>query len=135
MLWHTPFAFANQFVIALDLYILFLSRCMLFQEDDSCSNNAAISETMDEEYSFNEIQTEPNELGEEHLLTTTDSPIDIPNDVVFKPEPNLSSDAIEELLIEGLQCEFVSMLGKQKSHLKPAKLIFTYFHRKITNIL
>lgn len=79
---------------------------------------------MDDEYSFNEIQTEPHAFGEEHLLIT-DSSNDISNDAVFKSEPDPNSDAIEELLIDGMQCEFVSMLGREKPHLKTVEPIST----------
>lgn len=89
-----------------------------------CSTNATNSEISDEEYSFNEFLAEPHALDEEQpVLMTTDSPIDISNDVVFKSELDSNSDAIEELLIEGMQCEFVSMLGKKKSYSKTVKLL------------
>lgn len=58
-------------------------------------------------YPFNDMQTEPHALDEDQpILMKTYSPIDISSEVTFKAE----SDAIEELLIDGMQCEFVSIL-------------------------
>lgn len=77
---------------------------MLFQEDDSCSTN---SEIADEDYSFIEIQNESQTLAEEDL-SMTNSPIDIANEVLFSAESESNSDIINELLIDGMECEFVS---------------------------
>lgn len=57
----------------------------------------------------------------------TDSPIDISNKVSFKAESDPNSDAIKDLLIGGMQSEFVSILGKENSYLRMVELSLQLF--------
>lgn len=57
----------------------------------------------DEEYSFIGIENESHGLVEDYL-SMTNSPIT--NEALFTSE----SDVINELLIDGMQCEIVSIL-------------------------
>lgn len=65
-------------------------------------------EVVEEEYPFIDVQTELQESLTEEDLSIKNSPIDIPNEVLFTAESDANSDLVNELLIDGMECEFVS---------------------------
>lgn len=83
--------------------------CVSFQENDDYPQDIASSEIANEENSFIGIQSEPLIVNEEDP-SCTNATIDVADIAIFTAESEQHSDTINEVLIDGMQCDFVSIL-------------------------